>query len=745
MNNDYDIIKYESMISNVNALFELIKDGKTIEFIDHLSNIDMNEININTKDDNYNSLIFFAVMLNNPSATKKIISYGGFIDILDPNGYSILYYPIRFNYVQIIDILLDYDKTLTGVSLVNIRDKFGNTPLHYAVKYNNINILTKVLNNNAEIIYKNNSGFDPLHTAIINKKLDTITLMLKYLKKINNKTDNDDSYLHLACNYQLQECVQLLLSKNINSFDVNNIGFHPIFYSVIQNDIDIIKIFTKIGFNLYHQDLIYGNTLLHYAIMYDRLEIIDHILSVSTIKNKNDDNFTENINSQNNNKLNIIDPDIINIEGLSLLHLLMYNFNEVYVKYINKILPYANLNYQDNNGYTVLHVMVEKNIWQIFEPMLRTKKLNIFILNANNQTVFDLVPLIYKEQFLDMITYSYSNSLIKYGESLGEPWQVKCSKINPYTDKYCSNKIKNDIVVNNNSVPQKIDKFKVTLDLDAEIQISTFIGNHLDVISGVKYLTNKYDNLTSLYCDQNINQEYYMYDEFKEDPQMVIFNLEIRWIYQKIFYPQNFQECFLKIIGTKKYKWIVIPLGIILSKGNHSNILLFNVDNNTLERFEPHGSSYPFEFNYNPHLLDDTLFRHIGNILYNHDDTIKLKYVSPKDYLPKIGFQTFENTEAIFNTNIGDPNGFCTMWCFWYIDYRLKYENNDPKKIVKKLMTNIRLHNYSFRNIIRNYSKKITDLRDDYLNKIGKNINDYINKKLTINDRTKLKELIINI
>ena len=112
--------------------------------------------------------------------------------------------------------------------------------------------------------------------------------------------------------------------------------------------------------------------------------------------------------------------------------------------------------------------------------------------------------------------------------------------------------------------------------------------------------------------------------------------------------------------------------------------------------------------------------------------------------MPKIGFQTFEGVEIQTNTFIGDPNGFCTLWCIWYLDYRLHYSELSPKKIVEKLIKTIRLESLSFRTVIRNYSKNITDLRDIYLEKIESNINEYISKKLTVEKLQQLLHFIID-
>lgn len=59
MNNDFDIISYETVTNHVDELFILIKNGETKKFIKYLSNLDINEVNVNIKDENDNYLIFF--------------------------------------------------------------------------------------------------------------------------------------------------------------------------------------------------------------------------------------------------------------------------------------------------------------------------------------------------------------------------------------------------------------------------------------------------------------------------------------------------------------------------------------------------------------------------------------------------------------------------------------------------------------------------------------------------------------
>ena len=122
-------------------------------------------------------------------------------------------------------------------------------------------------------------------------------------------------------------------------------------------------------------------------------------------------------------------------------------------------------------------------------------------------------------------------------------------------------------------------------------------------------------------------------------------------------------------------------------------------------------------------MLDDLL----RNRLTCFDN--KITYLKPKEFLPTIGFQKFEMQENDTCTRIGDPNGFCAVWCVWWVDMRLKYSDIDQTKLVSKLMNKIREDGLSFKNLIRNYSSNITDLRDKFLKKINIDVNDWYNDK----------------
>ena len=730
----------------LNDLFKYIKNNELDQFMNYLSNMGPEDVDINGRDEAGNYLIFFAVIMNNREILWKLLDFGCKIDVFDSEGYNILYYPIKYNYPDILDVLLKYNIQKPGISLLNLKDKHNNVAIFYSIKYNNLYALKELLDKGADVNYKNSNNMNSLHLAVLKKNLEMIKMIIKQIKNINSRTKDGSTVLHYSCNLQLENITELLLDHgaNPNIADLE-FEFYPIFYSVLQNDVKMTKILLNRGINPNLQDYL-GNTVLHYAIISDHTEILDNILNKFKIK-WNTEIYKENINDPE--FTNCIDPNINNIDGLTVTHLLLYNYKENHDKYLSKILPHCNLNNQDNNGNTILHLIIEKDLWTKFDKLLKLKKLNIFIKNNDGVSVNKLMES--KRVFMETVVQSYYNYLRKHGDIWPLKWQNKCSNsdLNDVEIEKCHNLILNHIEKNKISFPLRKNKKNIKIMEDNIVNFSTFTGSSLDMIIGFKFLTKKYMDATSLFhTEQELSNDLANYNRsfgIVKNKHQHLIQFEIMWIHQQIFFPPLFEELLTQIIKDSQKKYIIMSIGIILSNGNHSNGLLLDVINKKVERFEPHGSNYPSQFNYNPELLDKILYLKMKNSLSNiYKTETEINYIKPSEYLPKIGFQTLENTEVHINKNIGDPNGFCTLWTIWYFDYRLKYIYMNPSNFAKKLLKEIKINNYSFRSIIRNYSKKITDLRDIYLSTIGKNVNDYINDKLSENEIKKLLKLIVS-
>jgi len=211
-------------------------------------------------------------------------------------------------------------------------------------------------------------------------------------------------------------------------------------------------------------------------------------------------------------------------------------------------------------------------------------------------------------------------------------------------------------------------------------------------------------------------------------------NFEIFWIFQKIIMPNNLDNTIQIFIKSNK-QILGIPIGIDLENGAHANIIIIDKHFKTIERFEPNGSNEPINFNYNKNLLDFILKSYFSKLFIDY------KYIDPSLFLPVIGFQSLEAIENKLIKKIGGPGGFCVGWCLWYLEQRSKYLV-DPIKLAKKLIIKIKSKNISFLNLIRDYTEKLLDIRNDILNKLDITIIEVVNNNITPEQVKELEKLV---
>lgn len=722
-------------------LFDLLKKNKYDEFFKIVTTQD---IDVNIRDNSGNFLITYAIIKNNVNAIKLLLEKECRIDIYDQEGKTLLYLPIKFGYNEILKLILEYDKTNIGMSITELKDAHDDIPLHYAVMFRNIDAVKELIRFKSNPNMTNNENYNSLHIAVDNRDFNICEYLLERGANVNAQTNIGETALHIACGKKDFNIVQLLVKNNVN---VNIVDYETeisaIFYSISMNDNKIAKYLLEQNIDLNIQDYI-GNTILHYAIAEENNEIIDIITT--------------------NGKTNF---NLYNIEGKIPLHILLEKSN-VYNYNIKMFIKNSNLNHQDSLGNTPLHIICEKNIWENITEHLITKKLNIFIKNKNNIMPIDYIDSSKMNIFLKIVTKSYLFVLRNSNNIWKEEWENMCNKelfLNSLSKedlqiirKYVNEKPKNenidvcDTIVNSKlrniysnimeskdisnviypcdvvSYPQKANKKCHLLRENkmANLEFCTFVGITLDILIGLIYLLKKHDyacsTITSNFIRNTDLCNYFSNLGFKASSRCEFLNFEIVWVYKKLFFSNNFIENFNICFSKKNIRFIIIPLGIELENGSHANYIIYDKTTNEIERFEPYGFGSPYKFNYDSDGLDNILEFKFKEINEN------IKYVRPIDYLPKIGFQYFDVYESK-TKKIGDPGGFCAVWSVWYTDLRLKYPEIPRKSLVKKLIREMKGVKMSFKNVIRNYSANITNIRDTILASSGITINDWINEQ----------------
>ena len=718
--------------------------------------IEENNIDYDIKDNMNIYILEYIISHNKIKVLQAILNKNIRINILDENNRSILYTVIKFSYIEILKELLKKDKEIIGNTILEITDNDKNIPLFYAIKFLNLEAVTLIMNNMNNYYIKNINGDNALHIAIESNNFEIFKFLLTKIKNVNIKNNIGNTPFHLIIINKCHSMLEYILNLEDLEYNTTNIIFYtPLHYLCRICDYKLFQIIkNKIHlFNGNIQDKS-GNIFIHYFITYIN-------------KNFKDQHQSSSILEMYNILLKIkFNYNLFNIEGNISCHLLFDNFiifQKNFSIIINNFIINSNLNIQNNLGESCFFMIVKLNYWKNISNLLINKKLDIFIMNSNKNIIFDFLSINEQEEFLKLITNSYINK-IRSDETVKfyEYWDNRCKKnfnfvdLNETEKELISNiKIKNNenlcfqIIYdrlysnvkeyiktrkNNNYYSYPIKNiYSKLINNYPNVNLSTYTGLTIDVLSGLMYLNNKYKNdcFTTLQLI-NINTQI-----LKCNIHCEFIGFEINWIDQQLHIPENIniRTILTNNLNNPKFRFFIAPLAIEINVHNdkykgHANIIIIDFKLKQIERFEPHGSDSPNGMNYNKNLLD--------TLLKNKFDSYKLnfKYLSPEDYLSKIGFQIKEFYE-LKNDYLGDPNGFCALWCTWWTEIRISNPDINIYKLQKLLFKEISNNNLSYKKLIRDYSYFITKFRDNILNKADVNINDLINDKF-INDKNKI-------
>ena len=136
----------------------------------------------------------------------------------------------------------------------------GETALHLAAKQD-------VLSRGFDINLRNLCGETPLMCAVNAENVDTVTLLLKNHADVNAIDDQQATCLHLAAlKDESGLTTQLLLRRNPNIEIMDSIGLTPLFLAAFNGNDAVVRRLLKFGARPEAKELD-GFNALHYACM----------------------------------------------------------------------------------------------------------------------------------------------------------------------------------------------------------------------------------------------------------------------------------------------------------------------------------------------------------------------------------------------------------------------------------------------------------------------------------------------
>lgn len=129
----------------------------------------------------------------------------------------------------------------------NIRDEYGDTPLHVASRWGHVEIVKLLLNYGADPYSENVYGNTPLHIAAFEGKAKVIEEFLIRGIDPDIRNNNGNTPLHEASCRGNIEAIKVLLDYGANPNVKNNLGFTPLHEASLNGDAEVVEILLRYG------------------------------------------------------------------------------------------------------------------------------------------------------------------------------------------------------------------------------------------------------------------------------------------------------------------------------------------------------------------------------------------------------------------------------------------------------------------------------------------------------------------
>ena len=179
-------------------------------------------------------------------------------------GYHLLYDALDNKHTEVAKLLLTNGSKVNSEVGLHV-----NTPLHFAVRNGDIEIVKMLLDRGADVDAINLYNVTPLHIAVESKKVEIVELLLNHGACVNARNCNSSTPLLLAAKEDSEEIVKLLLKHGA---DVNSAytctsseGYTPLCLAVKGGHEKVVQLLLECGANVDAQDND-GKTVLHFAV-----------------------------------------------------------------------------------------------------------------------------------------------------------------------------------------------------------------------------------------------------------------------------------------------------------------------------------------------------------------------------------------------------------------------------------------------------------------------------------------------
>ncbi|XP_046562943.1 uncharacterized protein LOC124271837 [Haliotis rubra] len=168
---------------------------------------------------------------------------------------------LQQSYLESVQIL-----TKAG-SDVNEKDRNGETCLHKAARYGDVDTMRYLCEKSANLNQTDTEGRTPLHNAIDKCDLDTIRYLVSKGASVEAIDSGGRNVIHFAASSRMDPLEKIIYFKDTHNISVHvedSLGRTVLFYAVESGDEEVVELFVDMGLDTNTQDN-EGTSLLHIA------------------------------------------------------------------------------------------------------------------------------------------------------------------------------------------------------------------------------------------------------------------------------------------------------------------------------------------------------------------------------------------------------------------------------------------------------------------------------------------------
>ena len=121
---------------------------------------------------------------------------------------------------------------------------------------------------------KDKYGRSPLHWAVLSNSLEMVSLLIKYHAEIEEKDAQGNTSLHIAAQYGLEKIVDLLIKSGASLEAQNTFGSTPLHNAVDMNKKEVVLLLLQMGSSVNKKNY-QGRTPLDKAKKWENVETIE--------------------------------------------------------------------------------------------------------------------------------------------------------------------------------------------------------------------------------------------------------------------------------------------------------------------------------------------------------------------------------------------------------------------------------------------------------------------------------------